>query len=182
MTWKTIQRDDRAVSIAVTHILTIGITTILISGLLVAGSGLLESEKQSATKTELRTIGNRMASEMTAAFQNAPEQDGSSVTIRVDHPPRVAGNAYTVKLDPSCDGIPGFPSSTPCIRLESAGGQSPVQIPIDPNMEPAIGSVQSVSGGEFYIYIEWDSINDKHVITIQSTDPNPRIVPREVGG
>ena len=59
--------DRRAVSVTITHVLTIGITTILISGLLIGTGTLLDSQKDRATYDEKSTIGDRLAGEITAA-------------------------------------------------------------------------------------------------------------------
>jgi hypothetical protein len=174
MTWNIMQRDDRAVSIAVTHILTIGITTILISGLLVAGSGLLESEKDSATRSELRTIGNRMVGEMISANQSAPDQTGESIILEVNHPSQVAGNNYRVSIDDSCSGIPGH-SSVPCLILDPGKDQNSVQIPLDPGMEPFIDS-GTVTGGSFYIKVERTGPGTVE-ISISNDEPSPHLTP-----
>ncbi|MFC6955134.1 DUF7266 family protein [Halorubellus litoreus] len=173
--------DDRAVSIAVTHVLTIGITTILITGLLVGGSGLLRDEKERATKTELRTIGNRMASEISSAYYSAEDAGGGTMAVRVSHPEYVAGDNYNVELregDANCD-APGdlapTPSDVQCLVLSTPGGvESEVVVPIDPQIDLQ-GSPQTVNGGSFYIVI--DSSGD---LTLQNDAPSPSLSPMEV--
>lgn len=89
---------DRAVSVAVTHVLTIGITTILISGLLLAGGNLLDQQSDRAADRELRTIGDRISTELATAGERGNWTD-SNVTIRTQHPSRVVGSGYTVELE-----------------------------------------------------------------------------------
>lgn len=166
----TRSRDDRGVSIAVTHVLTIGITTILIAGLLVGGSGLLETEKDRATKTELRTIGNRMASEMSSAYYSHDDVSGGSVAVQVSHPEYVAGNNYNVELKESgCSG-PAV-SIDPCLVLDTPTGNDEVVIPIDPEIELQAASAR-VNGGSFYVVVE-DTDGDGDVeLTIQRGRPS----------
>lgn len=171
--------DDRAVSIAVTHVLTIGITTILITGLLVGGSGLLRDEKQRATQTELRTIGNRMASEISSTYYSAEDAGSGTMAVRVSHPEYVAGDNYNVELREDCN-APAV-SSMDCIALATPGGGEEVVVPIDPTIELKNPGV-TVSGGSFYIVVE-DSDGDGDLeMTLQNDPPSPSLVPMpEVG-
>ncbi|MFW5905804.1 MAG: DUF7266 family protein, partial [archaeon] len=57
-------RQDRAVSVAVTHVLAIGITTILIVGLLTAAGGLAKDEQEQSAREQLRMVGSSMASQI----------------------------------------------------------------------------------------------------------------------
>ncbi|NHN40162.1 hypothetical protein G9C85_00740 [Halorubellus sp. JP-L1] len=155
----TFHADERAVSIAVTHVLTIGITTILITGLLVGGSGLLETEKDRATKSELRTIGNRMATEMSSTYYSGEAGSSGKVVVRVSHPDYVAGDNYRVEIregDANCD-VPGqaapMPSEEQCLVLSTSGDTDEVFVPIDPNIELQT-PLPDVNGGSFYIIVE----------------------------
>ncbi|WP_323676721.1 hypothetical protein [Halorubellus sp. PRR65] len=173
--------DNRGVSIAVTHVLTIGITTILITGLLVGGSGLLRDEKQRATQTELRTIGNRMAAEISSAYYSAEDAGGGTMTVRVSHPEYVAGDNYNVKLregDTNCD-APGDlapPSLDPqCLVLSTPGGdESEVVVPIDPAIELTT-PLPTVNGGSFYIVVE--ESGGTMELTLQNDPPSPSLAP-----
>jgi|APHM01.1.fsa_nt_gi hypothetical protein len=125
--------DDRAVSTAVTHVLAI--TTILISGLLVA----------SATVDEGGT---------------SPQ----SVTVRVDQPSRVSGYSYSVSLgngsNSLCDDPVNAPPNDPdyCLVLDPAAGlevQTRV-VPVDVEGSPSKYdiTVTTVSGGELEVTVK----------------------------
>lgn len=172
MTRRSLQSDDRAVSIAVTHVLTIGITTILITGLLVAGSGLLEGEKSDATRSELRTIGNRLGAELSSAYYTARQSDDATVEVRVTHPEFVAGDSYNIELRTGCSGIPGH-SSIDCIVLKPPKGQDEVKIPLDPDVELSGGT--TVKGGPLYIVVEKNPAGT-YEVTIQKEAP-PSLAP-----
>lgn len=170
MRGRTLQSDDRAVSIAVTHILTIGITTILITGLLVAGSGLLEGEKSDATRSELRTIGNRLGAELSSAYYTAKESDDATVTVRVSHPEFVAGDSYNIELRTSCSDIPGYPSNNvDCIVMTPPKGQDEVKIPLDPDIELKNPPTR-IQGGPLYIVVEKNG--GTYEVTIQKGAPS----------
>lgn len=167
--------DDRAVSIALTHVLTIGITTILITGLLIGGSGLLEDEKSDATRGELRTIGNRMASELSAAYYSATSSGGGKMVVRVTHPSRVAGNSYNVELRQSCTGS-ALPGSPDCIVMKPLKGQNEVKIPVDPDIEFE-SPPTTVQGGSVYIVVEDFDSDGSYEVTIQSSRPKLAPIP-----
>jgi hypothetical protein len=177
---RTLQSDDRAVSIAVTHVLTIGITTILIAGLLVGASGLLETEKDRATHDELRTIGNRMASEMSSAYYSSGGGTDDQVVVRVSHPEYVAGNNYKVRIEEEGDcSAPAVPdgSDAQCLVLSTPTGNNEVVIPIDPRIELQT-PLPEVNGGSFYIVVE-ESGGTKE-LTLQDDRPSPSLAPPEV--
>lgn len=159
--------DDRAVSTAVTHVLAIGITTILISGLLVASASLLTGEQDSAGRTQLQEIGNRVAEQIYAASVAVDETGGGTqrATVRVDQPSRVSGYSYVANLyqgdQPECDDPVYSPSSGDpdhCLVLDPAAGLEVQEqvIPVDIEGEPGDYAVEldQTSGGEFTITVQ----------------------------
>jgi PKD repeat protein len=119
-------RDDRAVSVAVSYVLALGITAILISGLLVASSDYLEDERQRATIQELDGLGNRLA----AAFADADRlsRSGGGTNLTVERPSRIAGSDYRVEIrrGPVC----AAPSETDCLHLRTATSNISVTVPL----------------------------------------------------
>jgi len=147
--------DDRAVSIAVTHVLAIGITTLLISTLLIGASGVLQEQKERAARQELETIGNRVSTQITAASRLA--DTGDSATFRVNQPTRVSGGTYTLELVTSspqdaCDGASRTPDPSTldgCLVLEATNLNVEVSMPVHiPGPEP---NVRVVGSGEILI-------------------------------
>lgn len=122
----TLARDDRAVSVAVSYVLALGITAILISGLLVASSDYLEDERQRATIQELDGLGNRLA----AAFTDADRlsRSGGATSLVVERPSRIAGSDYTVEIrrGPIC----ATPSEADCLHLQTATDNVSITIPL----------------------------------------------------
>ncbi|WP_246999989.1 DUF7266 family protein [Halosolutus gelatinilyticus] len=158
-----ITRDDRALSITVTHVLTIGITTILISMLLVSAGTMLDSQTDRSAESSLETIGERIAGEIAAGDQIAV---GSSddVTLTAEHPRRVAGSGYRVTLLESthCDEGPLLTDETDCLRLTSSGSDVVVYVPL--KVDTDVDHESSADGG--LIEIRYDS--DQDHITIRS--------------
>lgn len=164
MTGSTLHTDDRAVSIAVTHVLAIGITTLLISTLLIGAGGVLDEQKERAAREELSTIGDRVATQITTASRLGKSAD--EVEFVVNQPARVSGGTYTIEFvtpggatDPSdaCDGASVPPTDTAldtnggCLVLETTNLNVVVTVPVHiPGPEP---NVEQVGSGEIEITV-----------------------------
>lgn len=92
--------DDRAVSSALGYVLSLGITAILISGLLLAGGNFVEGERTRVTGTELDVVGQRLASHLTSADRAAMTvQPDGTLVVEAGLPERVAGTGYTIEIN-----------------------------------------------------------------------------------
>ncbi|WP_408959141.1 hypothetical protein [Natrinema sp. 74] len=148
---------DRAVSISVTHVLTLGITTILIAMLVASAGTMLEVETDRSADASLETIGERLADQIGNADQIGAGTD--NVTLTVDHPRTVASSRYTVKLlkPSSCASAPLLDGSASCVKLTADGADAVVYVPI--KTEAAIDAGSSTSGGTIKIVYESGSIS-----------------------
>ncbi|WP_226007854.1 DUF7266 family protein [Natrinema salinisoli] len=151
---------DRAVSITVTHVLTIGITTILIAGLLTSAGTMLETETERSTEASLETIGEQMANEI-GNVDRIAATSGDDVTITADHPRTVANSRYTVELGEDCE-APLLDGSTDCLILSASNTNVVVHVPIKTEENIDYGS--SARGGT--IEIVYDGSADE--ISIRS--------------
>ena len=155
---QSLPADRRAVSVTITHVLTIGITTILISGLLIGTGTLLDSQKDRATYSEKSTVGDRIASEITAVDQAAQRAEGdpdpATVTVQTEHPRRLSGGQYFVSLydDPSECNTWG---PEQCLKLESGQTES-VEVPL--RVETELDTPTTVQGGDIWIYYDGNDI------------------------
>ncbi|WP_323171499.1 hypothetical protein [Natrialba sp. PRR66] len=116
---------DRGMSIAVTHVLTIGITTILIALLLTSAGGLLDTETDRSAEHSLETIGERIAGEI----ESVDRLGDDTVTIRASHPRTVANSGYTVEIAENCE-APLLDGETDCVKLTSNGADTVVYVPV----------------------------------------------------
>lgn len=146
--------DRRAVSVTITHVLTIGITTILISGLLIGTGTLLDSQKDRATYDEKSTIGDRLATEITAVSHSAAESSEDDVIeVRTEHPRQLSGGQYFIKI---IDGDSCVWDGDYCLELRS-GQTEDVQVPFslgENAPEAATGDDTRVQGGEIWIHYD----------------------------
>ncbi len=143
-------------SIAVTHVLTIGITTILIALLLMGASTVLDTETDRSAERSLETIGERLAGEV-ANVDAIADDDSEHVNLTADHPRTVAGSGYTVELldSDACDG-PLLSGETDCLRLTSSGTDVEEYVPV--KVDASIDE-SSASGGVIEIEYDGDDLS-----------------------
>ena len=157
------RETDRGLSIALTHVLTIGITTILIAMLLMAGSTMLESETERSTQTALETVGERLAGDIDNVDRMA-DGDGN-VSLVSDQPRTVANAGYTVTAlasDDCADRAPLLNGATPCLELDASSTDVTVYVPMAVD-ESRLVPGESVAGGQ--IEIEYDADENELAIT-----------------
>ncbi|MHC3437526.1 DUF7266 family protein [Natrialbaceae archaeon A-gly3] len=142
--------DDRGVSIAVSHVMSIAITAILISGMMFGASALLEGEKDRSAGQSLETIGERLSGEISSVDRLADE-DTETLRVTVDHPRTVSGSQYTIDLEEECS-TPLIKDDQSCLRLESHGGDVEVGVPVKTSNADVTDS--SATGGTIVIKYE----------------------------
>lgn len=162
------RRNDRAVSVAVTHVLAVGIVTVLLTGLLFTAGNVLENEKQGAAKDELDTIGNRLGSEMAALDRTSSAAADERITLDTEYPDRVSGSTYTVALrsGSDCSGPLLDDSATEtCLVLSTSvlDDDRVVPVHIDDDITVVDGST---GGGEIRIVYE-NTTGSSPTITIE---------------
>jgi len=118
--------SDRAVSTAVGYVLTLGITTILISGLLIAAGGVVEDRRDATSRDSLDVVGQRIAANLMAADRLAETDGATAVEVVVDVPDRIAGSGYTVRVNASTSTLVLDPDSIDTIRRVTFVTSTPV--------------------------------------------------------
>lgn len=92
------REDTRAVSIAITHGLTIAITAVLISGLLIGAGNLLQDQEERVAEEQFDEIGSDMIGQIQTL--DTLNETGEDVTVRVQprYPERVAGYTWNIEI------------------------------------------------------------------------------------
>jgi hypothetical protein len=139
-----IRRDRRATSTALGYVLTLGITSLLISGLLIAGGGLMEGQRDQTARIELEVIGQTVADDLSSAARLA-DCDSCDLRLRIDVPSRVAGEAYLIEI------IEVSPPDT--YRLALTTGQSNVAVNVTARTARPVAET-TVTGGP--MIVEYD--------------------------
>jgi hypothetical protein len=116
---RRLRPDDRGVSTLVNHVLAIGITSILIVGLLTAGTSYIQDQQEYAGQDGIETIGNELARDVTQLLRLSA--GNGEATITTELPERVAGRSYdaNVRDGSACDQQESTPNS--CLVLEING-------------------------------------------------------------
>lgn len=82
----------------VNYVMTLGIATLLLTGLLMSTGSMMEDRRETAMRSELEVIGQRLAAGIQSADRLA-EAGGQDVAINVSLPSRVAGKPYQTSLE-----------------------------------------------------------------------------------
>jgi len=126
--------SDRAVSTAVGYVLTLGITTLLVTGLLIAAGGAVDDQRAATTRDTLDVVGQRLAANLMTADRLTETEGVREVAVATPLPDRVAGSGYEIRIDDANaslvlesdrDGVTrrvSYVSSTPVERTTVRGG------------------------------------------------------------
>lgn len=166
--------DDRAVVSPVSNVLIIGITTILILGLIIASTGLLADQQERTARSELRTVGEGLAVELEQVATLA--RRGGSPNITTQHVESILGERYTVEL------LTGSQCNTPrisadtCLRLSSNDPDTTQFVSVN-NASYVNVYLESESRGQFALSARNDGTNpnSERSAGISDTDLNSRI-------
>jgi hypothetical protein len=90
--------DTRAASIALNHALTLGITAILISGLLIGAGQLVTRQEERVSEEGLRDVNGVLVSEIHQVDRLATTGNPAAVRSSVSLPSRIGGGGYNIRL------------------------------------------------------------------------------------
>ncbi|MFC4356875.1 hypothetical protein ACFO0N_02805 [Halobium salinum] len=148
---------DRAVSTPLGYVLTLAITTVLISGLLIAMGGFVDGQRERVVRSELEVLGEQVAADVSAA-DRLVVAGGTDTDVRASFrlPERVGGSAYTVELT---DSDAGDDAAT--VTLHSADPEVTVEVTFRTRTDVQVGA--PVQGGNLVVeYDETDSHLEVH--------------------
>lgn len=151
------RQDTRGASIALNHALSIGITALLISGLLLGAGNLLQRQEARVMQNGLEATSASVTNEVTSIDELAASGVSGNGEIRstVDYPQQIAGKSYDIKLLVRPDGS----------TVVYANSSNPtLSIPVEFENETDICE-RGINGGP--IEIVYDSTRD--CITIRQT-------------
>lgn len=117
--------DRRGVSTALGYVLNLGIATLVVTGLLVAGGSYVEDEREQTIRTELSVIGQQLAGDVETVDRLGRTTNGSdNRTVLTREMPRAAVNVgYTVTVvDTGSDSALELSTTDPdvTVRIEMA--------------------------------------------------------------
>lgn len=152
-------RDDRrGVSKALGYILGIMIVTLLMSGLIIATSDVVDDAADRGTESEMQVAGDQLAGTIMELDRLADGE--TNATVRTEVQPRAGGTQYRIFVD----GTDGDET----LRLESSGRDVTVEVPLRVTADLQDNTVVS---GELYVVLrDRGSGPEIHVVTEEGLD------------
>ena len=94
-----VHSDNRGISVAVSHALSLAITAVLLSGLLVGAGTFVESNEQRVADTQLSEIGHSVATQVDTLDRLDATGENVETTVELGYPRAIVGtHSYTVSL------------------------------------------------------------------------------------
>ena len=149
---------DRAVSVTVGYVMTLAISTLLLSGLFVAGGSFVETQRERATQGELTVVGERVAADLGTVDRlaaSAASPADLTVNRSLTLPNRAAGTGYRIRV--SASGTEGT------VVLESDRSDRTVEVPFRSSEGVAVRNA-TVDGGDLRIWWDPDGGADGQVV------------------
>lgn len=142
--------DDRAVSTTVGYALTLGVAALLITGLLIAGGGFLEDQREVTTETQLEVIGEQVSADISSA-DRLSASDADEVNITRNLPDSVTGSQYTISV-----------RTSPQTHLELRSVDPEVTVRVDVAVQEASLVATDIGGGN--IQVSYNRTSDELVL------------------
>jgi len=115
---RTCGRDDRGQAITLNYTLGLGISLLLVTGLIIAGGNFVADQRERAVRTELRVVGQQVATTVASADRLAATTgDDATVRLKRSLPRTVAGSTYNIEVVPSVDSHLLLRSTNPDIEV-----------------------------------------------------------------
>lgn len=139
----------RAVSVTVGYVMTLAVSTLLLSGLFVAGGSFVETERERAAQGELTVVGERVAADLgtvdRVASTTSPPRENLTVDRPLTLPDRVSGTSYRIRIEAA--------GTNGTVALESERADVAVEVPFRTSEAVTVRNT-TVDGGD--LWIRWD--------------------------
>lgn len=148
--------DRRGVSPVFAYVLTLGITTLLVAGLLFTASGYVEGQRESVGEDELTVIGQQISADIAATDRLSRTDGASDASVQRDIPRTVVGSTYTVYVRKDGAG-PTYP------YLELTMSDPDVSVLVGIALAPGSELVESSVGGGSIVVVYDDTTGELEV-------------------
>lgn len=137
--------SDRAVSTVVGYVLTLGISSLLVIGLLVGTGGFVSDQRTETVHDELRVIGQQIATDLASA-DTLVLAGGEEVRIARNLPSDVTGVPYRIEISP------GAPTT---VRLTTEDPAVSVAVTVRTTTDVGPAGGVTLAGGD--LVVEYDT-------------------------
>lgn len=90
--------SSRGVTSILNYALMLAIVALLVAGLLAGLGDLVENQQERAVRSQLDTVGNRLAADIGTASRLVGNAGGDEVRLRTEIPDTVGGSSYRVDI------------------------------------------------------------------------------------
>lgn len=142
--------DERGVSTVVGFVLTLGITSLLVIGLLVGTSGFVDGQRQSTVRDEMEVLGQQIAADIAAA-DRLVRAGGDTVAIDRPLPAGVTGLSYQITI-----------SSGQPVTITLATSNPDISVEVTVRTVTNVAGGTTLNGGD--IEVVYDESNDELVV------------------
>lgn len=140
--------DERGISTTLGYALSLTVATLLVGGLLIAGGGFVEDQRERTVRSELRVIGQQVSTDVGATDRLASTAEtGDVVVVSRDLPAEVTGVRYTIAVEtdesdeyltlstdsPDVSVRVNLAAETPVAGTEVSGGDVQVRVAYGPD-------------------------------------------------
>jgi hypothetical protein len=164
-------RVDRAVSITVNYVIVLGLTAVLISGLLIGAGGYVQDQRTNVVREELTVVAEQLATGIGDADRLSRVDGSRTVRVGVTLPARVAGESYRIEVT-NLSTPPDQPSRHE-LTLRSSGSDVSVTLTISTLVGLEEGSV---NGGWVVVRLDGGDLvlsNGDSSGSLSLAQPNP---------
>jgi hypothetical protein len=168
-------RVDRAVSITVNYVIVLGLTAVLISGLLIGAGGYVQDQRTNVVREELTVVAEQLATGIGDADRLSRVDGSRTVRVGVTLPARVAGESYRITV--TNRSTPGTEPMRHELTLRSSSSDVSVTLTISTLVGLEEGSV---NGG--WVVVELDASESTLVLadgdssgSLSLADPSPGV-------
>ncbi|KDE58739.1 hypothetical protein EL22_02815 [Halostagnicola sp. A56] len=144
--------DERGVSTALSHALTLGIATVLVALLLSNAGTVLETGMDRGVRDALETTGERLATDVVRVDGfHTTDGTANATTITLEYPTTVANSRYRIGLVDDCDDLEqSLSAGEHCLELTTQRTDQSVYVPLG-DLDATVDTDASARGGTIVI-------------------------------
>lgn len=120
--------SDRAVSIAITHGLTLAITTVLLSVLLIGAGNMLDTQEQRVADAQFDEVGGDLVAQVNTLDRLNETGEDVEVSVQPEYPSHVAGQTWNLELLPGSES--DIYTTESVVRIESPHHDRTIEYPM----------------------------------------------------
>lgn len=161
--------DRRGVSTALGYVITLGITAVLVSGLLVAGGSLVKTEREVVATDQLEIAGEQLATGLADADRLASAGGDGDVRVELWLPDRAGGSGYALRIEPQSPTPAGQPNET-LLVAEAPTLDVSQSVTVRTNVPVAASTVDGGSVVVRYVDADGDGVRE---LLVEDADQAP---------